>query len=522
MVLTFRRLTHSLFVASLVVVLFGSCTEDFEEINIDQTKLATLGENELPFLFSKAQSASSYAFWRYQVAQNLFPDLYVQYYATTATYFPSDRNVIRMDWLQWHWRPIYTEAVPQLRSIMEATAEDSPEYALASVTWVYTFHRLTDYYGPVPYFQAGEPLRSVPYDPQEEIYDDFFKRLAAAADVLQNSTSATPFGSFDLIYGGDVEKWIKFTNSLRLRLALRISGVDPERARIEAEAALAGGILESTDDDAYMFKTSAGDDVNGLSGISVWNEFRMSAAMESVLKGYDDPRIGIYYQPATDNGEYEGLRNGLSPAQLGDAANLPNANSNVGTRWVVGGGSAWTREGETPQNILHAAEAWFNRAEGALNGWNMGGSAEELYNSGIEASMRQWGITDEAAISAYQSSDDTPVAPMDFLNSPPMSDTPIKFADDEAMQRRQIATQKWLALFPDGMEAWADQRRSNLPDLYPVVNSENSALPDGGRPLRIPFLDYEKNTNTEAVNEAVKLLDGPDAVTTPLWWDVNN
>jgi len=500
----------------------AGCTEDFEEINVDQTKLTSLGDAEIPFLFSKAQSASSYPFGNYQTAQNLFADLYAQYYATTATYFPSDRNVIRMDWLENHWRPIYTNAVPQLKYILENTDEQSPEFALASVTWVYTFHRLTDYYGPVPYFQAGEPLKSVPYDAQKAIYDDFFKRLDAAVKVLQNTMDEKPYGSFDLIYAGEVERWIKFTNSLRLRLALRISRVEPERARSEAEAALAGGVIESSLDDAYMLKTPVGNDLNGLAGISVWNEFRMSAAMESALKGYEDPRLGIYFQPVDESGEYNGLRNGLSTVQLSDAANLATANSNVGTRWVTGSGAAWTRQDNTPQNILHAAEAWFNRAEGALNGWDMGGSAEELYNSGIEASMNQWGITDEAAISAYQSSDDTPVAPMDFLNSPPLSDTPIKFADEEAMQRRQIATQKWLALFPDGMEAWADQRRSNLPDLYPVVNSENSALPDGGRPLRIPFLDYEKNTNAEAVSEAVKLLDGPDAVTTPLWWDVNN
>ena len=512
---------HGALAALLSLLLLAGCTEDFEEINIDRTKLTALGEEEIPFLFSKGQSASSYAFWRYQVAQNLFADLYAQYYATTATYFPSDRNVIRMDWLQWHWRPIYTDAVPQLKFILENTEANSAENALASVMWVYAFHRLTDYYGLVPYFQAGEPLNSVPYDAQADIYDDFFKRLDAAEDVLRGATGQTPYGNFDLIYAGDVDRWIKFTNSLRLRLALRISGVDPARARAEAEAAVAGGVLEAAEDDAYMIKSPAGDDLNGLAGISVWNEFRMSAAMESALKGYDDPRIGVYFQPATDDGEFQGLRNGLNPAQLGEAVNQANANSNVGTRWVTGGGSAWTRQGTTAQNILHAAEAYFNRAEGALNGWDMGGTAEELYNRGIEASMNQWGITDAAAISAYQQSEATPVAPNDFLNSPPVNDIAIKFGGDEDNQRRQIASQKWLALFPDGIEAWADQRRSDLPPLYPVVNSENSALPEGERPRRIPFLDYEKNTNGEAVEAAVNLLGGADELTTRLWWDVN-
>lgn len=506
---------------SASIVFFGACTSKFEDLNTDKTKLSVLGKNEYPFLFSKAQSASSYAFWRYQVAQNLFTDLYSQYFATTATYFPSDRNVIRMDWLQWHWRPIYTEAVPQLKTLLTETDPSSAENALASIMWVYSFHRVTDYYGPIPYFKAGEPLKSVPYDAQDKIYDDFFKRLDAAVKVLNNKKSDKPYGNFDLMYQGDVSKWIKFANSLRLRLAMRISKVDPTRAKTEAEAALAGGVIENPADDAYMVKVEAGDDVNGLSGIAVWNEFRMSASMESALKGYEDPRIGIYYQPATSSGTYEGLRNGLSPAQLGEAINSNNANSNAGARWVSGSGSAWSRVGTTAQNILHAAEMYFIRSEGALKGWNMGGTAKDLYEKGIAASMRQWGITDNAKIAAYLASDKTPVEPNDFMKSPALSKTPVKWSSDAQTQLDQIATQKWLALYPDGIEAWADLRRSGRPKLYPVVNNENDALANGERPRRIPFLDYEKNTNGEAVKAAASLLGGDDKVTTRVWWDKN-
>jgi hypothetical protein len=505
--------------ALVVIASFNACTSEFDELNTSKTQLASLGKNEYPFLFSKAQTEASYAFWKYQVAQNLFADLYAQYYATTATYFPSDRNVIRMDWMQWHWRPIYTDCMPQLKVLLNETEAGSAENALASIMWVYAFHRLTDYYGPVPYFKAGEALPSIPYDAQDKIYDDFFKRLDAAVKVLATKTAEKPYGSFDLMYGGDVNKWIKFANSLRLRLALRVSNVDPARAKSEAEAAVASGVMTTTSEDAYMFKTEAGTDVNGLSGISVWNEFRMSASMESVLKGYGDPRIGVFFQPATATGTYEGLRNGLSTTQLGDVKNSNNANSNVGTRWVTGSGSAWARVGTSPQNILHSAEVYFLRAEGALKGWNMGGTAQSLYNSGIEKSMNQWGITDAAAITAYVNSDKKPIAPEDALNSPAVSDTPIKWSSDPAVQKAQIATQKWLALFPDGIEAWADMRRSKLPKLYPVVNSDNADIPAGERPRRIPFIDYEKNTNKDGVDAAVGLLGGPDKATTPLWWD---
>lgn len=516
-----KKSLYAAFIGLLAFASFSSCTKDFEELNTDKTKLTTLTTTEFGYLFSKAQSASSYAFWRYQVAQNLFADLYCQYYATSATYFPSDRYVVRMDWMRWHWTPIYTEAVPQLKTLLEQTDANSAENALAKIMWVYTFHRVTDYYGPIPYFKAGEPARSVPYDAQDKIYADFFVKLDEAVKVLKTQTSAKPYGSFDLIYQGDVNKWIKFANTLRLRLALRISKVDPGKAKTEAEAAVAGGVMSDTGDDALMVKSEAGADFNGLAGISVWNEFRMSASMESVLKGYNDPRIGIYYQPATNTGTYEGLRNGLSPAQLGIAENSNNANSNVGQRWVKGSGSAWSGQNTTPQDIMHAAEAYLLRAEGALNGWAMGGTAQEMYEKGIETSMRQWGISDAAAISAYVGSSSTPVAPGDQQGSPALSNIPVKWGSSADQQREQIGTQKWLALYPDGIEAWAEFRRTRYPKLYPVVNSENADVPQGQFLRRIPFLDLEKNTNKEAVDAAVPLLGGPDKASTPLWWDKN-
>lgn len=502
-------------------VYFSSCTKDFEELNTDKTKLTTLSSTEYPYLFSKAQSAASFAFWRYQVAQNLFADLYCQYFATTATYFPSDRYVIRMDWMAYHWIPVYTEAVPQLKTLLEQTDANSAENALAKIWWVYTFHRVTDYYGPIPYFNAGEPGRTVAYDAQDKIYDDFFVKLNEAVTTLKGKTSEKPYGNFDLLYKGDVNKWIKFANTLRLRLAMRISKANPTKAKTEAEAAVANGVMTDIADDAYMVKSQDGSDFNGLSGISVWNEFRMSASMESVLKGFEDPRIGVFFQPASNTGTYEGLRNGLSPAQLGIDANSNDNNSNVGERWVQGKGAAWNGQNTAPQNIMHTAEAYLLRAEAAQNGWSVGGTAKELYEKGIEASMRQWGVNDAAAISAYLSSEKTPIAPGDQQGTPALSNIPVKWGASDAQQREQIATQKWLAVYPDGIEAWAEFRRTRYPKLYAPVNSENADVPQGQFLRRIPFLDLEKNTNKPAVDAAGALLGGPDKASTPLWWDKN-
>lgn len=503
-----------------------SCTKNYAKINTDRNTIATIGPAELPFLFARAEKEATPSIWNYQIAQNLFADQYAQYFACTATYFPSDRLVIRMDWVGAAFNPIYTDVVPQLQSIFEAADPQSPEYALANVLWVLVFHRVTDYWGPIPYFNAGVPSNSVPYDPQDKIYDDFFKRLAAAVAVLKTHLSSKPYGDFDIMYAGDVNKWLKFANTLRLRLALRISKVDPARAKTEAEAAVADGTLTTSPaEDAYVQRSLTGDDNNGLSIMSDWNEFRMSASMESVLKGYADPRMPVYFLPAVRTGTYEGERNGLTATQLTQSVNLHDANSHAGPRWASpgypGGTSGYL---STPQNVMAVAEAYFLRAEGALLGWNMGGTAQTLYETGITNSMKQWGITDAAAITAYINSIATPIAPNDFLNSPPVATIPVKWvAGDVAIENQQIATQKWLAMYPDGMEAWADYRRSRYLKLYPVANSDNPDITDTRTQWirRIPFLLSEKQNNGAEVDKAVGLLGGPDKVTTPLWWDKN-
>lgn len=513
--------TIGMIVFLMVSLFISACTSDFDEINTDKNSIGSIGPAELPFLFTKAQDAVS---WNGQVEQNLFADQYAQYVANNTTYFPTDRYEINMEWAGSTWTNLYTGIVPQLQTIFENTDPTSAEYALANIWWVYSFHRVTDYWGPIPYFNAGTPGTSVAYDAQEEIYNDFFQRLASAVDILEGNKSEAPFGEFDIIYGGDVDKWIKFANTLRLRLAMRISKVDPSRAKTEGEAAYTAGVMESSPtDDALALNNTL--DINPLSQMTDWNEFRMSATMESVLKGYEDPRISEYWIPAVETGTYEGLRNGLSIQDVVEDVNTPAYNSHIGPRWTspeTGGISGYL---STSSNVMGTAEAYFLRAEGAMLNWNMGGTSKELYEEGIRQSMYQWGITDESAIDAYINSASTPIPPADFLNSPAVSDVPVKFDEANAdIQLEQLAIQKWIALFPDGMEAWADYRRRPAMSLYPVANSDNPDIPDPTTQWirRLPFLIKEYQSNTEAVNEAVNLLKvSEDKITTPLWWDVN-
>ena len=516
------RYTAILIIGLVAQALLPSCTKDYPAINSDPSKVTEITAGELPFLFTKALQG---AFTSYQTDQNLFADLYAQYYANTSVNFATDRLAVQHAWLNSVYTVAYSGVMPQLQVIMQKAEPTTPEYALSNIWWVFAFHRITDYFGPIPYFQAGTGQRDVAYDPMDKIYDDFFKRLQSAVTVLKQHTASKPFGTADLIYGGDVNKWIKFANTLRLRLAMRISAVDPARAKSEAEAAVAGGVMvTSPADDALMKRGNANSSaINPLSSMSEYNEFRMSATMESIMKGYQDPRISIYWLPARANGEYNGFRNGLNTLQLGNALNSNAANSHVGARWTSPASGGITTFESTPLNVMSTAEADFLRAEGALLGWDMGGTAKSFYEKGIRNSMLQWGIAN-TAIDAYINSQQVPIAPQDFLNSPAITSVSVAFHPSNlAIQLEQIAIQKWLAVFPDGKEAWADIRRHRRFKLYQVVNSDNPTITNTGTQWvrRLPYPEQEYKVNQVEINKAVQLLGGPDTHLTPLWWDKN-
>jgi Susd and RagB outer membrane lipoprotein len=505
-----------LITTSLVI---NSCTSSFEELNTNKTKLTAIDKSAVGNAFAAAQ-------WRgvfgdrgpFQLMESLFADLHAQYYATVAINFPSDRNVMVGNWLNGAWGNFYGQQIPPLLVVLDATkpggtAADPGIYAMASIWKVQMFLPMTDYWGPIPYSQVGNGAKSVDYDSQEAIYKDFFATLKSAVTELEKSKGKSFLGNNDQVYNGSVDKWILFANTMRLRLALRISKVDPALAKAEAEAAVAGGTLMTNADDAFVKVTA--NSPNPLGGITAWNEFRMSASMESTLKGYKDPRIGKFFSPVEGASGYKGLRNGYTQVQLGLPENSAGANSNVAPVFQDGArfNQAW--------GIMFASEAHFLRAEGALNGWNMGGTAKDLYQKGIALSMSQWGITDAAAVAAYTAGSSTPIALADVVKSPAMTDIPVAFASTIDKQREQIGTQKWLALFPYGFEAWAEFRRTGYPKLYPKLNSDNTDVPVTEIVRRAPFVSGEIATNKPGVDMGTTKLGGADNAKTRLWWDKN-
>ena len=510
----------------IVPLMFAGCTDDFEELNTrpdvliaDNVDASLLGQ-----AFAQAQYTSMHGLhWRFQISENLFSDLYCQYFATTAANFDSDRYVEVGRWIDLAWSSFYGQAAPQIKFVEDLSAENSltVENALAKIWRVQAYHRQTDYWGPIIYSQFGNGETSVAYDTQESIYKDFFTTLDEAVGVLKSNSSANAFGANDQIYGGDAAKWLTYANSLRLRLAMRVKYVDPGLAKTEAEKAIADGVMMTNDDNAYIQTTA--NSLNPFTTITNWGEFRMSALMESILKGYGDPRMAEYFSPAADGDSdgdgipYEGLRNGQAKVDKVPALNTGNSDMNV--RWLpLGRGGL-----NNPIKVMSASEVYFLRAEGALEGWNMGGTAQELYETGISMSMKEWtGATDDQ-IAEYSASGATPVGTGDAFDTQPTTDIPVAFdtAGDKERQLEQIITQKWIGLYPDGWEAFAEVRRTGYPKLMPLVQVENPDLTANSVFRRMTFVTGEFSNNAAAVETARGLseLAGGDKNSTKVWWD---
>lgn len=513
-----------------------SCTDDFTEYNTNKSEMMAVGPKQLAGLFSRAQIQS--CSW-------LSTDNYSRMSSTMANHFSGytvcgiyaqEQNVMNTGWQNSGFNVIYSTVIPPLQSIFDVSKNglNDAAYNVALIWKVFNLHRVTDLWGPVPYSKAGSGEAVVPYESQKDVYYQMFNDLGKALDALTALVQKTPelnvFGTGDMIYNGDVAKWIKFGNTLRLRLAIRISNIDPAKAQAEAEAAVKGGTLESNSEDALLAVNKWASGGNGMPRMESFYQDVMSASMESLLKGYNDPRKEEFFSPVspaniTDafpaelkaNADgYHGMANGSEPTHF----SYFKAYSKYGPRFKDG------NQLVTPINIMNASEAYFLKAEGAWRGWNMGGTAQSFYEKGIETSIKQWkGTTySNVSITQYINGTSLPVAPDNYpYNDPPMTNIPVKFSTDKTTQYEQIMTQKWLALFPISFEAFAEYRRTRLPKLYAKKYSANANVNSltGQIVTRLPYPTGEKTSQPGEIEKAVQLLGGPDLETTPLWWDVN-
>ena len=416
--------------------------------------------------------------------------------------------------------------------LLHQVTDDQVIWAVGDIVKVAAMHRIADTYGPIPYSKIGQNGEiNVPYDSQMDVYRTMFNELDSAIDILMPERQNNFSPSADVIYGGIIDNWIKFANSLKLRLAMRISYADPQLSKEMAEEAVKHevGVMTSNADNAVF--SSWGTDGNtinksveynmvtvhddGSSCITQSGDSHAAADIRSSMNGSQDPRRTAYFTksewPAPAE-TYVGLRRGIA---------IPNHNT-VGHQY-----SGVNIGTDSPAYWMTAAEVAFLEAEAvAVFNYDMGTDAQSAYERGISLSFEQWGVT--GAEQYISDATSTPGAYNDPANSNSIAaQSQITIAWDEGAsveeKQERIITQKWIANWLLGNEAWADWRRTGYPHLFPCTDAGNKSggLVDnvqGARRMEYPA--DEATSNTFNYNAAVDMLGGGgDAMSTRLEFD---
>lgn len=433
-----------------------------------------------------------------------------------ATYNPSQA------WINIPFNDPISQFYPfylQLRSV----TDNEVLLAVGDVCRVGVMQRVTDTYGPIPYSQVGEAnTLNSPYDSQQEVYTRMFGELDAAVETLSAHAAESFNAKADAVYGGNIAKWVKFANSLKLRLAMRIVYADPETARTKAEEAVADpiGVMADNSDSArrLISKNNPWDFF-----MNQWGDARASADIVSYMNGYNDPRREFYFTVSTFDEKttgivngYHGVRNGIEQQRYLNSKETMNCYSRMAVR------------SSDPICIMNASEVAFLRAEGALRGWAMGGDAESFYRSGVTLSFEQWGASGAAEYLA--DAEHTQETYADPLGNYSYSGTPSACtiawetgADRFERNLERIITQKWIANYPMGVESWSEYRRTGYPRLMAVPHNMSGGVVDDARGARrMPYPDTEYTENAENYAKALQMLGGKDDMSTRVWWDRKN
>lgn len=525
----------------LPAVAISACTGNYMDINrnpyeVDKGQMQTDGYAASAAMKALCSSVISTDINTTQFTEALLGSVCGGYYATTNhgfantidNYNPTDNwtNVLMAS----------DQIIPKLYANLDelkGLTDDDSVLAIAQVVKVCAMNRVTDTFGPIPYSQIGQDGKiQVAYDSQEQVYDRMFEELNEAIEILTNCSIRSISSSIDPIYGGDLDKWCRFANSMKLRLAMRIVYAAPEKAREMAESAVntdngAYGVIISNSDNATLPSTAFGKDGNPLRVCTRYNtpehsgngscltggDSHVAADIICYMNGYNDPRRAQYFVPSEWDGfEFVGMRRGIE---------IPSMNE-IGHKF-----SGVNVSTDTPLQWMNAAEVAFLRAEAAaIFGFNMQGDAKSFYEQGIRLSFEQWGAS---GVDGYLADDQsTPERYTDPTGnnsySELLSSVSVAWKDDESVQER-IIIQKWIANFNIGHEAWNDYRRTGYPHLIPATETGNKSggVVDsklGAR--RMPYPQAEYTNNATNIQQAItEYLGGPDNMATRIWWDCN-
>ena len=470
---------------------------------------------------------------RYQTAYNLAADCWSGYFGQNNNWGgPNNLNYFLKDgWVASSYTESYSTVVPLWQDLKGKTETQFPEvFALAQILKISAWHKATDMFGPIPYKEAGKGLITVPYDSQEEVYKTMFKELSDAIEVLTkyaDNGNSKLLPNADAVYAGDVHKWVVYANSLMLRLAMRVYYADAALSKQYALQAVnhSYGVMKTKDDEAKMERGASLEFKNNLDVlINQYNECRMGSSMLAYLGGYQDPRLPKYFNTST-------VSQAVTVGTYGKYSGVPTGHD-VSSNDAFKDSSRPAITSTTPTYWMRASEVYFLLAEAALHGFAVGGTAESLYEKGIEMSFEENGIA-SSEVADYMSSGLKPSAYSFHLTNPGVNvDVPAVTqattewtgTDEEKLEK--IMIQKWIALYPNGQEAWTEYRRTGYPKLHSVVTNYSNGEIDSEVGIRRMRFPTNKSTSAEDIanlESARKLLRGGlDKAGTRLWWDNKN
>ena len=528
-------------VVMVLILGLGSCT-DFDELNRDPNKSTNMDPD---LLISTVQWFPS-SDWQRVHRLFIYPGGFMNQWAgewATVNYGGEGRK--NTGYFEYLWSTSYPEVIKNVVDVVERTKDDPEKInanAIGRILKVQNFMRLTDYYGDIPYSEAGMGYYTgnlkPKYDKQEDIYADFLKELKEAEAQLDPSK---PAPKYDLYYKGDIAKWKKYANSLRLRVAMRLVKVDPVLAQAEAKDAIQLGVFTSNNDICYIQHEKINNGGGGVGqGNAVSNllnrssispvtgsSFYFTSDFIKPMEQMNDPRIryiaGAYLNDInkTDITDQVLAQRGSFAAMCCAAQNFsyetnneyPNAASSLdivdASGETVTLDMAYTRL--RPSNAIDAydapyihmsyAEIAFLQAEVETR-WGSPANAATFYADGLRAAVEQWtlfGISvDGNRVDAF-------------------SNNPLRTGESTALY--DINMQLWILHFLDPLESWANWRRSGYPEVTfynrnPSVNTTN-----GQTPRRIQYPLEEQKKNAANLQEAVDRLGGSDDWTGRVWWD---
>jgi Starch-binding associating with outer membrane len=464
---------------TLFAVALTSCSDTLDDINKNpnatETPLA-------PYLLTGTLKQGADLYWG---STNNFDSslLFVQHWAKIQ-YTEPDRYDVSNTSFTSLWNTGYATLITDLNTILNfSDLQANSNYkgiALTLRSW--TFLLLTDAYGNIPYKEAGQKVTPA-YNTQKEVYTGLLEDLKQAQTLLSTTGGAV---TGDLVYKGDISKWKKLVNSLRLRIALRISDKEPALAKQAAIDATsdAAGVLSSNNDTFQFIYISSPQQNPASAWFETRDDYRISKTLVDKLYELADPRLPVYAQLPSDVTvtKYVGGANGLSNS---DANSQGFAKTSKPGKYFL--------TSTSPAVIASYSETLFNLSEAVARGF-IPGDAEQLYKNAITASLNQFGITDAATISTY-------------LNQATVKYDPTNYA-------KSIGTQKWIAFYGQGLDAFVEWRRLD----YPVLTAGPATVLDGQIPSRFFYPGTEQSLNGINYQAAVS-AQGKDLLTTKLWFD---